>query len=149
MLTGPSKPLAARSRRIDARSRSPSPSGGKSSTSLPPRLSFRWTCPIGPSARVIDDVAGVVVDADPVVTDLVEQVDARAAGRHQVRVGLDAETDARRLRLVRERPCADDERATLVLSLRVAGERVEDRDAELGSGAKDVREPPAAELLVE
>ncbi len=58
---------------------------------------------LGHGAGVVDDVAGVVVDADVGMVDLREDPDADGGGRQQVGVGLDAEPDAGLLRLVGDR----------------------------------------------
>ena len=104
---------------------------------------------LGHGARVVDDVARVVVELHPVAADLVEDPAADLGGREQVRVGLDAEPDPGRLRLVRDRRDVLPEGLDLLGRLRVAGERVEHLDAELLAGARTFAEPLLALVGVE
>ena len=83
------------------------------------------------------------------MADLVEDRASDLGRGQQVRVGLDAEADARRLRLVGDLADVRLEGRDLLGRLGVAGERVQDLDAQLLTGAKHVREPALADLLVE
>ncbi len=80
---------------------------------------------------VIDDVPGVVVDADPRVVDLGENLQPDRSGRQQVGIRLEAEPNACGLGLFCDRPYVRNERIDLFGCLGVAREGIEDLDAEL------------------
>ena len=74
-----------------------------------------------PHVAVVDDVAGVVVDADVRLADVRDQRLGDLAGGQQTAVGLQADVDAVPRRFVGERADALQERRALILETAAGG----------------------------